>query len=112
MKLLRLPSAGTRRVWLDLRRGPWMRSDPDHASHVPRVAKNQPALQESTGCTRWAGVGRGGGCAQGPCVSTDPCPRCDWARCRRRRKRDPRLRMSLKYEKAARSDVTSLGSPI
>ena len=30
-----------------------MRSDPDHASHVPRVAKNQPALQESTGCTRW-----------------------------------------------------------
>ena len=48
-----------------------MRSDPDHASHVPRVAKNQPALQESTGCTRWAGVGRGAAALKGP-VSLHP----------------------------------------
>ena len=38
---------------------------------------------------------------KGPCVSTDPCRRCGWAGCRRRRWRDPRWKMSLKYAKAA-----------
>jgi class 3 adenylate cyclase len=32
--------------------------------------------------------------------------------CRRRRWRDPRLKMSLIYAKAAKSDVPSLGSPV